>query len=91
MGGVLPVLRPPSQSPAAGFSKSEAGRDPRVCALVLRGRLGPKSPAGNKGLVRIPQDLSIYSPRGGRGGGKDREGAAVVEEGGKLELEVPWK
>lgn len=64
-----------------------------MCALVLRGRLGSKQPRGviASGLVRVSQDISIYCSGGG--GGKDQadgEGAAR-EEGGKQELEVPWK
>lgn len=71
---------------AAGFSESEARRDPRVCALVVRGGLGPGQPRGVRGLVKVRQDVSIYCSGGG--GGKDREDG---EEGGKQELEQPWK
>lgn len=58
----------------------------------------PAWPAGAKtaprcysGLVRVSQDISIYCS--GRGGGKNREDGegAAGEEGGKQELEVPWK
>lgn len=43
------------------------------------------------GLVRVSQDISIYWSGGG--GGKDLEEGegAAGEEGGKRELEVPWK
>lgn len=35
---------PTVQSPAAGFSKAEARRAPRVCALALRGPSGSQQP-----------------------------------------------